>query len=236
MKMIVSALCLLGLFIAPKEALATGNYANEIIALHLADPSVLQRGNDYFICGTEDFEGYLPILHSTDLLHWQIVGHLFELGEIPDWIDPASPHIWNAVIKYNPDTRLYYYYYSAMGKDHDYSYGHNISVATSRSVIGPWQDRGPIHKGGRVNGIPDGQGSVIDSYFFMDDDGKAYLYWQEEANGRCLAMGGQLSDDWISLRQETIQMVSKSPPLWTTSLRRRQLIFPESLYGSKILY
>lgn len=51
-------------------------FQNPIIAGFNPDPSIVHVGDDYFLT-TSTFEYFpgLPIYHSTDLLHWDLIGH-----------------------------------------------------------------------------------------------------------------------------------------------------------------
>jgi len=42
-----------------------------------SDPDVIRDGDDYYlIAASFEFVPGLPVLHSRDLVHWQILGHI----------------------------------------------------------------------------------------------------------------------------------------------------------------
>ena len=53
-------------------------YTNPVIPGDFPDPSVIRVGSDYYATATTgDWSPNFPILHSTDLVNWKIVGAVF---------------------------------------------------------------------------------------------------------------------------------------------------------------
>src|SRR5215471_18931141 len=51
-------------------------YSNPILFSDYSDPDVIRDGNHYYlVASTFHFVPGLPILQSTDLVHWKILGH-----------------------------------------------------------------------------------------------------------------------------------------------------------------
>ena len=67
---------ILALFIPCLDAWAKGTYANPIIAQDYSDPDVCRVGEDYWMTSSSfaSCPG-LPILHSRDLVHWDLVNY-----------------------------------------------------------------------------------------------------------------------------------------------------------------
>ena len=62
--------------------LKNGMYKNPVIDADYSDPDVCRVGNDYYMTSSSFacFPG-LQILHSTDLVNWELIGHaLTECG------------------------------------------------------------------------------------------------------------------------------------------------------------
>ena len=78
--------------------------------------------------------------------------------------------------------------------------GKQIGVATSDSPAGPFVDLGhPI-----ITDSPTGHGQQIDVDVFTDSaSGKSYLYW-----GNGYMAGAELNDDMISIKKETITVMT----------------------------
>ena len=49
-------------------------YVNPVLPGDHPDPTLLKVGDDFYYCGsTFHFNPYLPIYHSKDLVHWEII-------------------------------------------------------------------------------------------------------------------------------------------------------------------
>ncbi len=59
--------------------LGDGTYRNPIIHADYSDPDVIRVGDDYWMVASSftHFPG-IPILHSRDLVNWQIAGHVYD--------------------------------------------------------------------------------------------------------------------------------------------------------------
>ncbi|HEY8688696.1 MAG TPA: family 43 glycosylhydrolase, partial [Chitinophagaceae bacterium] len=53
-----------------------GTYKNPVLNADYSDPDAIRVGDDFYLVSSsfEDIPG-LPILHSKDLVNWQIIGH-----------------------------------------------------------------------------------------------------------------------------------------------------------------
>ena len=149
---------------------ATG-YANPVMVNDAPDPSVI-RGDDgaFYAYTTQAYHDVefttLPILRSTDLVTWELVGDAFAGDARPSWIIPGSgngdvwaPHIARIGGKY-------LLYYSASSAS-TLSFG--IGVAVADSPTGPFRDLGEP--------LLTGPGFTTIDPFVLDDDGDLYLYW-----------------------------------------------------------
>jgi GH43 family beta-xylosidase len=134
-------------------------YTNPVYGDYMADPFVLAHAGSYYAYGTapDRFDGRIfRVLHSTDLVHWQMLGGALEpIGAEAYW----APEVAYA-------DGIFYMYYSAGGPD---GTGHQLRVATSASPAGPFIDSGQVL-------VPDAPFS-IDPHPFQDSDGQWYLYY-----------------------------------------------------------
>jgi len=115
------------------------------------------------------------VFSSSDLVNWTDHGEIMHTDDLP-WA--SSGYLWAPDAAYKNGT-YYYYYPASLASDGNRS----IGVATSTSPAGPFTDQGPI----------EGADS-IDPAVFIDDDGKAYLYW-----GSHYLRWAELNDDMISI-------------------------------------
>lgn len=79
------------------------------------DPDVIRVGETYYMVSTTmNLCPGVPIMKSTDLVHWQIVNYVYETLEDDDitnlehGADMYSRGSWAASLKYDEDTSLYY--------------------------------------------------------------------------------------------------------------------------------
>src|ERR1051325_6616947 len=60
------------------RAQSGASYANPVLAGDYPDPSVIRVGKDFWATATSSEWGpQFPILHSTDLVNWEVVGAVF---------------------------------------------------------------------------------------------------------------------------------------------------------------
>ncbi len=138
--------------------LNNGYYKNPIINADYSDPDVVRVGNDFYMVSSsfEDIPG-LPILHSTDLVNWRLIGHAL-LKQYPVGHFDLPRHgdgVWAPSIRYyNKEFYLYY-------PDPDFG----IYLIKATNAAGPWSK--PVL-------VMEGKG-LIDPCPLLDDDGSMYL-------------------------------------------------------------
>ncbi len=135
-----------------------GTYKNPVIHADYSDPDAIRVGDDYYMVASSfNHVPGLPILHSKDLVNWQLIGHaLKEL--IPAEHFKAVQHgggVWAPSIRYHKDE--FYIYYP----DPDFG----IYLVKSKNISGQWTE--PVL-------VQEGKG-LIDPCPLWDDDGKVYL-------------------------------------------------------------
>ena len=144
---------------------AQTRYANPVLHADYSDPDVCRVGEDYWMTASSFncFPG-LPILHSTDLVHWELVGAA--LTDYPgegwngaeDDFRTTVQHgkaVWAPAIRYHEG-----WFYIYVG-DPD----RGIFMVRTQDPQGPWE--APVWVV-REKGF-------IDPCPFWDEDGKAYL-------------------------------------------------------------
>lgn len=164
MKNYIYTLIALLLFSHPQYAqvwvpdLGNGYYKNPVINADYSDPDVCRAGNDYYMTSSSFNEAPgLPILHSKDLLNWQLIGHAFA-RQFPYAHFDTPRHgngCWAPAIRFH-NGEFYIYY-----PDPDFG----IYMIKAKNAAGPWSD--PII-------VKAGKG-LIDPCPLWDEDGKVYL-------------------------------------------------------------
>lgn len=135
-----------------------GTYTNPVINADYSDPDVCVAGEDYYLTASSfNCIPGLPILHSKDLINWEIVGHAVkELEPKQEFDRPSHGNgIWAPSIRYHNGE--FYIYWS----DPDYG----VFMVKTKDPAGEWSK--PLCV------IP-GKG-LIDTTPLWDDDGRCYL-------------------------------------------------------------
>jgi beta-xylosidase len=179
------------------------NYSNPVLPGDFPDPSVIRVGEDYWATATSSEWGPLyPILHSRDLVNWELKGHIFPIK--PEW---SSKNFWA------PELNFYkgkYYVYYVARKNVEKGTLH-IAVATAENPLGPWTDHGPL--------IGQDDGS-IDANVETDEHGDRYMLWKNDGNSRgepTFIYAQKLSDDGLKLVGEMKKLL-RNDQAWEANL------------------
>jgi xylan 1,4-beta-xylosidase len=166
-------------------------YINPVLPGDHPDPTLLKVGDDFYHCGsTFHFNPYLPIYHSKDLVHWELIARVLPQQDAK-WVnDKPSAGIWQGAITYFYGS--YWIYFSAGGQ----------WVCKASSPKGPWSK--PV----KVKSNPQTGDLGYDNSIFVDDDGKPYMViknGQKVNRLQELGKDGQLTGevinmDWINAK------------------------------------
>jgi len=136
--------------------LGDGTYKNPVLFADYSDPDVVRVGDDFYLTASSfQYVPGLPILHSTDLVNWTLVGHAA----------PQLPARFGAVHHsdglWAPSIRWHNGWFWIFVGDPDLG----ILMTKARKPEGPWT---PLHL------VKAGKG-LIDTCPLWDDDGRAWL-------------------------------------------------------------
>lgn len=138
--------------------LGNGMYKNPVINADYSDPDVVCVGDDYYMTASSfNCIPGLPILHSKDLVNWELIGHAVTKLQ-PEEVFNKPSHgngVWAPCISYHNGE--FYIYWG----DPDYG----VFMVKTKNPAGKWDD--PICV------IP-GKG-MIDTSPLWDEDGRVYL-------------------------------------------------------------
>lgn len=135
-----------------------GTFINPVIHADYSDPDVVRVGGDYFMTSSS-FSAVpgLPVLHSKDLVNWELVNHALP-RLVPEDVFSTPRHgggVWAPAIRHQAGKYWIYY------PDPD----HGIYVMTADDPRGRWSQ--PVL-------VKAGKG-LIDPCPLWDDDGRIYL-------------------------------------------------------------
>ncbi len=138
--------------------LGNGQYKNPVLYADYSDPDVC-RVDDNFYMTASSFNCVpgLPLLHSKDLVNWDLVG--YALSKLPPVELFSKPQHGNGV--WAPSIRHHQGEFYIYWGDPD----QGIFMVKSKSIEGPW-DEPVLVKAGK---------GLIDTCPLWDEDGRAYL-------------------------------------------------------------
>lgn len=181
----------------------TKTYSNPVLPGDFADPSVVRVGGDYYATATSsEWAPLYPILHSTNLVNWEIIGHVFP-ENLPDW---AEANFWAPEIMY--ENGKFYVYYTARKKGGPLC----TAVASATKPEGPYTDHGEL--------ICQDIGA-IDGFAIRDENQDLFLIWKEDGNsqGKPTPMWGQqMNEERTELLGEKFELFRNDPDTWEGNL------------------
>lgn len=137
---------------------AQTKYQNPVIPFDYSDPDVIRVNQDYYLIASSfNHVPGLPILHSSDLIHWQLVGHALP-ALAPEDVFRSPIHgggVWAPALRFHRDT--FYIYYP----DPD----HGIYRIQTTDIRGKWSDPQLVVAGK----------GLIDPCPFWDENGQVFL-------------------------------------------------------------
>src|SRR6476660_7806424 len=76
-------------------------YVNPVLPGDHPDPTLLKAGDDFYHCGSIfHFTPYLPVYHSRDLVHWEVISRVVFPANAGFVTDRPSAGIWQGAITY----------------------------------------------------------------------------------------------------------------------------------------
>ncbi|HSI86328.1 MAG TPA: family 43 glycosylhydrolase [Candidatus Methylacidiphilales bacterium] len=139
-----------------------GTYRNPVLPSDYSDLDCIRVGSDYYaISSTFQYSPGMVILHSKDLVNWQILGHVVDdvtqIGPEMNWdrMNRYGRGIWAGAIRHHAGKFWVYFGTPEEG----------YFMSTAENPAGPWT---PLH---RVMG----EAGWDDCCPFWDDDGQGYF-------------------------------------------------------------
>ncbi|WP_163407186.1 glycoside hydrolase family 43 protein [Flavobacterium ajazii] len=110
-----------------------GTYANPILYADYSDPDVIRVGNHYYMTASSfNCTPGLPILHSTDLVNWEIINFALQ-KQVPEEVFNIPQHskgVWAPAICFHKNQ--FYIYWG----DPDYG----IYMVKTKDIYGKWDE------------------------------------------------------------------------------------------------
>ncbi|MEC3609531.1 glycoside hydrolase 43 family protein [Bacillus glycinifermentans] len=137
--------------------IGNGRFRNPVLFMDYSDPDIVRKGSDFFMAASSFscFPG-IPILHSRDLVNWNIIGHVFDQLPFEDYEEPAhGKGAWAPSIRYH--NGAFWVYFATPDE--------GIFMSKTKDPFRGWE---PLVHVKKTKGW-------IDPCPFWDDDGQAYL-------------------------------------------------------------
>lgn len=138
---------------------------NPILPGFHADSSICRKGDDYYLA-VSSFEWFpgIPIYHSRDLKHWELLTHGITDDREADLLKlPSAKGIWAPCLTWCEQEGLFYLTYSVMHSMNARYFDVDNFVKTAPEITGPWSEPVYLHSAG------------FDASMFHDTDGRKYV-------------------------------------------------------------
>jgi len=157
-KNILNFSLLLFVFFAAAKLTFAQTYTNPILHQDYSDPDAIRVGDDYYMTASSftSIPG-LPILRSTDLVHWQLIGYALKNNLPLDHYKQVQhgAGVWAPSIRFHQGE--FYIYYP----DPDFG----IYMIKTKNILGNWSEPKLVLAGK----------GLIDPCPLWDDNGQVYL-------------------------------------------------------------
>ena len=133
-----------------------GTYTNPVINADYSDPDVIAVGDDYYLTASsfQCMPG-LPILHSKDLVNWEIIGHALTKPYFSQNVPSHGNGVWAPCMRYHNGE--FYIYWGDPDR--------GVYMVKTKNPAGEWEKPVRVIKGK----------GMIDTSPLWDDDGRCYL-------------------------------------------------------------
>jgi beta-xylosidase len=143
-----------------------GTYKNPILKSDFSDPDIVRVGADFYLVASDFHYVGMQVLHSRDLVNWQIIGQVFDKLTMDPKYDQMNAYgqgTWAPSIRYHNGE---FYIYVCTPYD-------GLFMWHTKNPAGPWSATVTVKK------IPQWE----DPCPFWDDDGQAYLVHSHKGAG-----------------------------------------------------
>ena len=219
--------CIVAIMLTNVAMTSTAQYRQPILSGLHADPEIVysHMTNKYYIYSTtDDTPGWgghdFSVFSSENLIDWTDEGKMLDVKD--DQVKWATGNAWAPCIEERQQEDGSYRYYFYFSAHNPLTKRKEIGVAVGTSPTGPFTDSGaPIITDADRPAAARG-GQAIDVDVFRDpQSGKYYLYW-----GNGFMAGAELNDDMMSIKRETIRLMTpQGGSLKTWAFREGAYVF-----------
>ena len=135
-----------------------GRFRNPILKSDYSDPDVIRHGDDFYLVASDFHFMGMQVLHSKDLVNWQVIGQVFDRLDVDpkyDQMTAYSQGTWAPALRFHDGE---FYVFVCTPQD-------GLFMWHAKNAAGPWS------KTVTVKAVAKWE----DPCPFWDDDGQAYL-------------------------------------------------------------
>jgi beta-xylosidase/rhamnogalacturonyl hydrolase YesR len=176
-----------------------GTYRNPILPADFSDPDAIRVGDDFYLVASDFHFIGMQVLHSRDLVNWEIIGQVFHRLTMHPKYDAMGAYAegtWAPTIRYHAGT-----FYIFVCTPHD-----GLFMWQAKDPAGPWSETRTVRLVDRWE----------DPCPFWDDDGRAYLVHSYLGAGPLILH--QMSPDGTRLLDDGVEIyrgpVAEGPKLF----------------------
>ncbi|MBD8488252.1 glycoside hydrolase family 43 protein [Echinicola sp. CAU 1574] len=164
--------------------------------LQMADPSIFYHEGTYYLYGTGRADEGFQVYTSKDAKHWSGPAGKLKEGFCLHEEDVFGDHgFWAPQVFW--ESGKFYMAYTA---------NEHIALAESDSPLGPFRQT--------VKQAIEGDGKMIDPFFYRDQNGKAYLYFVKVADGGNRIYAAEMKEDLSGIKVESSQLCIEATEPW----------------------
>ena len=169
-----------------------GTYQNPVLYADYSDPDAIRVNDDYYLVASSfNCVPGLPILHSRDLVNWELIGYALQKQPPYNLFDKVQHGggVWAPCIRFHKNS--FYIYYP----DPDFG----IYMVKATNPVGPWSE--PLL-------VQPGKG-LIDPTPLWDVDGKAYLAYAlagSRAGVKSVILVSRMASDGTKLEGQSVMV------------------------------
>ena len=147
---------------------------NPILPGFNPDPCICRRGEDYYLAvSTFEWLPGIPVFHSRDLKHWELITHILSDEQVDLKKLPSAKGLWAPCLTYCEEEGLFCLVYGVMNSMNARYFDVDNFLITASDICGPWSEPVYLHSAG------------FDASMLHDGDGKKYivsLQWETRDN------------------------------------------------------
>jgi len=176
-----------------------GTYRNPVLKADYSDPDVIRAGEDFYLVASDFHYVGMQVLHSRDLVNWDVVGQVFSRLDLHPKYDEMNAYAqgtWAPTLRHH-EGRFHVYVCTPYD---------GLFMWHAADPRGPWSERVTVKAVERWE----------DPAPFWDDDGRAYLVHSVLGAGPLILH--RMSPDGRSLLDEGVEIyrgpVAEGPKLF----------------------